>query len=160
MNWAASALMLLTLAPPAVAQVPGKTEPSVIVAPIGEVHLRPGETRKLEVDFRVSQGFHINSAKPNSPLLIPTKLTLGAPKPLEITAVQYPPGEDQSFPFAPNEKLSVYTGDFALTAVLKAPKSAQQSSLHVSGELYYQACDKQACYPPKKTPVEFTVSVK
>lgn len=160
MKQAAVALLVLALALPAVTQMPGKTDPSVIVAPVGEVHLRPGETRKLDLDFRVPANFHINSAKPNSPLLIPTKLTLNAPKPLEIASVQYPPGEEQSFAFAPNEKLSVYTGDFTLTAVLKAPKSAQQASLHVGGELYYQACDKQACYPPKKVPVEFTVSVK
>ncbi len=158
MKFAALALLLLTsyLA----AQAPGTVQPSVEMAPVEEVQLNPGQTAKVELDFRVSANFHINSNKPKSSLLIPTSLKLVAPTPLEIAAIQYPPGEDQSFPFSPNEKLSVYSGDFTIDVVLKAPPLAKNSSFVVGGELYYQACDKNACYPPKKMPVEFNVRLK
>ncbi len=159
MKFALAGCLLVLLASPVLAQLPGTSQPSVLVAPVGDVHLRPGQTAKVELDFRVSPNFHINSSKPNSNLLIPTALTLIAPKPLEIAAIQYPPGEEQSFPFAPNEKLSVYTGDFAIVTVLKIPPHAAASSFHVGGELYYQACDKNACYPPKKVSVDFNVTV-
>ena len=122
--------------------------------------MHPGETRKVELDFRVKSPFHINSNKPHSNLLIPTALNLSTAKPLEIASIQYPAGEDQNFPFSPNEKLSVYSGDFTIFVVLKAPPLAKASSFHVGGELYFQACDKNACYPPKRTPVEFTVQVQ
>ncbi len=158
MRLAASAL--LVLAASLAAQSPGSVQPSVLMAPVEEVHLRPGQTAKVELDFRVDANFHINSNKPKSNLLIPTSLKLVAPKPLEIAAIQYPPGEDQSFPFSPNEKLSVYSGDFEIVALLKAPSSATASRYHVGGELYYQACDKNACYPPKKLPVDFNVAVR
>ena len=154
------ALAALLLASSLAAQSPGTVQPSVEMAPVAEVHLRPGQTAKVALDFRVSANFHINSSKPKSTLLIPTSLKLVAPKPLEIAAIQYPPGEDQSFPFSPNEKLSVYSGDFEIVALLKAPSSATDSRYHVAGELYYQACDKNACYPPKKMPVNFDVRVK
>lgn len=160
MKSALAGLLLVLLASPLVAQLPGTTQPSVLVAPVGDVHLRPGASVKVELDFRVSPNFHINSSKPNSNLLIPTTLTLVTPKPLEIAAIQYPAGEEQSFPFAPDEKLSVYTGDFAIMAVLKIPSNATASSFHVGGNLYYQACDKNACYPPKRVPVDFNVTVK
>jgi hypothetical protein len=154
------ALVVLLLASSLLAQSPGTAQPSVEMAPVGEVHVRPGQTTKVPLDFRVSANFHINSSKPKSPLLIPTSLKLLAPPPLEITAIQYPPGEDQSFPFSPNEKLSVYSGDFEIVALLKVPSSATDSRYHVAGELYYQACDKNACYPPRKMPVDFDVKVK
>ena len=151
---------LLVLASSLAAQSPGTVQPTVLMAPIGEVKLQPGKTAKVELDFRIPANFHINSSKPKSPLLIPTSLKLEASKPLEIAAIQYPPGEDQNFPFSPNEKLSVYSGDFEIVALLKAPASVRNSRYHVSGELYYQACDRNACYPPKHLPVEFDVSVR
>ncbi len=154
------ALAALLLASSLTAQSPGTLQPSVEMAPVGEVHLRPGQTTKIPLDFRVSANFHINSNQPKSTLLIPTSLKLVAPKPLQIAAIQYPPGEDQSFPFSPNEKLSVYSGDFEIVALLKAPSSAGASRYHVAGELYYQACDRNACYPPRKMPVDFDVRVK
>lgn len=153
-------LCLLLLATAVAAQAPGTVQPSVIMAPVRAVQMSPGETRRIELDFRVSSPFHINSNKPHSNLLIPTTLKLVAPKPMEIVGIQYPPGEDQTFPFSPNEKLSVYSGDFTAYVVVKAPTFAKGSSFNVGGELYYQACDKNACYPPKKLAVDFPVSVR
>ena len=151
---------ILLLATSLAAQAPGTVQPSVIMASVQPVRMSPGETRRVELDFRVNSPFHINSNKPHSNLLIPTQLKLAAPKPLDIAAIEYPPGEDQTFPFSPNEKLSVYTGDFAVNVLVKAPPFLSGRSFHVGGELYYQACDKNACYPPKKLAVDFDVSVK
>ena len=150
---------ILLLASSLAAQAPGTVQPSVELAPIGNVRMQPGATRRIELDFRVKSNFHINSNKPKSNLLIPTTLKLVTAKPLEIATIQYPPGEEQSFAFAPNEKLSVYSGDFTIYVVLKAPTYAH-GGFHVGGELYYQACDKNACYPPKRTPVDFDVRVQ
>jgi hypothetical protein len=122
--------------------------------------MHPGATAKIEMDLRVGDGFHINSNRPKSDLLIPTTLKLTAPQPIAVASIQYPPGEDQSFPFAPSEKLSVYSGDFSLSVVLKTAPKAPAGTYTVSGDLRYQACDKRACYPPKSMPVQFQVTVK
>lgn len=151
---------ILLLAASLAAQAPGTVQPSVIMAAVRPVNLNPGETRRVELDFRVSSPFHINSNKPHSNLLIPTTLKLLAPKPLEITSIEYPAGEDQTFPFSPNEKLSVYTGDFTVWVLVRAAPFLKSGSFPVGGELYYQACDKNACYPPKKLAVDFNVNVR
>jgi hypothetical protein len=153
-------MLIFLLASSLMAQAPGTVQPSVDLAPIGNVRMQPGATRRVELDFRVKSGFHINSSKPKSNLLIPTTLKLVAPKPLDVAGIDYPAGEEQSFAFSPDEKLSVYSGDFTIYVVLKAPSFAKGSNFHVGGELYFQACDKSACYPPKKTPVDFNVSVQ
>lgn len=155
----AYSLLTAVLATPAFSQEPGHTVPSVSVAPVGKVHVSPGGTANVEIDFRVGSEFHINSNKPKSELLIPTVLKLGAPEPLSLGTVKYPAGQDVSFPFAPDEKLNVYSGDFSVTAVVKAATKAASGDYPVSGELRFQACDRSACYPPRSIPVKFEVSV-
>ncbi len=153
-------LAVVVLAVQLGAQMPGSVQPSVEMAPVPNVRLHPGATTKVEMDFRVGSNFHINSNAPKSPLLIPTTLKLDAPEGLQVVGVRYPAGEDQSFPFSPNEKLSVYTGDFAIDASLKALPKTKSGTYNVTGELHFQACDRNACYPPKTQPVQFKVTVQ
>src|SRR5262249_33659117 len=138
---------------------PGDVKPSVEMAPVGPVKIQAGGATKVDVAFRVGAGFHVNSNKPHSEFLIPTELKLSSPPQVTVSSVKYPAGQDESFPFAPNENLSVYSGDFTVTAELKAPAKASAGTYPVKGELTYQACDKAACYPPKTMPVQFQVTV-
>jgi len=143
----------------ALAQAPGERQPSVIMAPVGNVQVRAGSTADLVLDFRIGTDFHINSNKPRADYLIPTVLRLSPPEPVAVAEVKYPAGEDMTFPFSPNEKLSVYSGDFSISTVLKAPASATAGTYPVKGELRFQACDRSACYPPRSIPVQFQVTV-
>jgi hypothetical protein len=129
------------------------------MAPVGKVQVRAGGTANVELDFRIGSEFHINSNKPKSDLLIPTALKLNATEPVSVAGLKYPAGQDTSFPFAPNEKLSVYSGDFTITAVVKASAKAASGNYPVAGELRFQACDRSACYPPRSIPVKFEVAV-
>ena len=153
------ATVVLALATLALAQSPGDKQPTVIMAPLGNVHLRAGASINVAMDFRIGSEFHINSHHPKADYLIPTALKLAPPPQITVADVKYPPGEDMSFPFAPNEKLSVYSGDFSINAVLKAPANAAAGNYPVKGELRFQACDRSACYPPHSIPVEFQVTV-
>ena len=71
--------------------------------------------------------------------------------------VKYPAGQDMTFPFSPDEKLSVYSGDFSINTVLKTAANVPAGTYPVKGELRFQACDHSACYPPKTIPVQFQV---
>lgn len=141
------------------AQEPGSRVPSVTLAPVGKVLLKPGGSANVQLDFRVGSDFHINSNQPKSELLIPTVLKLTANAPVSVAGLKYPAGQEVAFPFAPGEKLSVYSGDFSITAVIKAPAKATAGESPISGELRFQACDRSACYPPRSIPVNFVVTV-
>ncbi len=154
--WFALLTLLLTVA---VAGQSAPDQPYVIMAPAGPVQLRPGASTNVPLDFRVGSEYHINSHTPKSPLLIPTVLKLNPPQALTVADVKYPAGQDMSFPFSPDEKLSVYSGDFSITAALKAPANAAPGTYPVKGELRFQACDHSACYPPRSIPVQFQVTV-
>ena len=107
--------------------------------------------------MRVNRGFHVNSNKPNDELLLPTVVHLNPPQGIIIVNIQYPEGEQLALPFMGNDKLSVYSGSFAVTAEVRVPKSAALGTLRVHGEVKYQACDNRQCFPPKTTPLEFDV---
>ena len=134
--------------------------PIVIAVPPEPVALAPGGSTRVELRFRVSPGYHINSSQPRSEFLIPTRLKLSPPAGLMPGSVVYPEGKDLSFVFSPKEKLNVYAGEFLVRAELRALGSAPAGSYRVPGELRYQACNDRACFPPAKLPVEFDVTVR
>lgn len=134
--------------------------PIVIAVPTEPVSVAPGASVRVELRFRVSPGYHINSNKPHADFLIPTRFQLSPPASLTPGSVAYPEGKDLSFTFSPKEKLNVYSGDFTVRAELSALKSAPAGDYKVPGELRYQACNDRACFPPAKLPVEFEVTVR
>jgi hypothetical protein len=154
------AVCLLLLAVLAIAQDgPGRKIPSVTLAPVPITTITRGKPGTVELQFRVGSGFHINSNTPKSEFLIPTALKLDAPTDIVVSGINYPPGVDRSFPFAPDEKLSVYGGDFTLGVVVRPLAHVVPGKYALHGQLKYQACDNAACYPPKQLPVDFEVKV-
>jgi hypothetical protein len=64
-----------------------------------------------------------------------------------------------SFAFAPEEKLSVYSGDFNLSVQVRPLASVLPGKYEIRGRLKYQACDNAQCFPPKQLTVDFEVKV-
>ncbi|HKS76710.1 MAG TPA: protein-disulfide reductase DsbD domain-containing protein [Terriglobales bacterium] len=139
---------------------PGRKVPSVTMAPAAITPVVRGKSTNVDLQFRVGSGFHINSNTPKAEFLIPTALKLTAPTDIVIGKITYPPGEDRSFPFAPDEKLNVYSGDFGVSVAVRPLSTVIPGKYAFHGTLRYQACDNAACYPPKTTPVDFEVKVE
>ena len=154
----AACLAVLFAAHPAIAQTLGKA-PTVSMASIAQVTAPRGEQTMVTMDFRVPPGYHINSNTPKSEFLIPTALKMDLPTDIVFGKIEYPAGEDRSFPFSPDEKLSVYSGDFRITVAVHPLHTVTPGKYEMRGVLRYQACDNAACYPPKNLPVNFEVKV-
>jgi hypothetical protein len=138
---------------------PGKKVPSVTMSPVSLATITRGRSGTVHLNFRVGSGFHINSNTPKSDYLIPTSLKLDAPTDIVVGRVTYPPGHDTSFPFAPDEKLNVYSGEFTLAVLVRPLAHVLPGKYAFHGTLKFQACDNAACYPPKKVPVDFDVKI-
>ena len=133
--------------------------PSVSMAPVGLVTAQRTKQTTIDLDFRVASGFHINSNAPKSEFLIPTALKMDPPTDIALGKTEYPQGKDVSFPFSPDEKLNVYTGDFTIRLTMHPLKSVVPGKYAMRGRLRYQACDNAQCFPPKTLPVSFDVKV-
>lgn len=124
---------------PAIVQFTGPEQTEVIAR----------KSQVVELRFRIQDGYHINSHLPHEKELIPTQLMVVDGDGVNVSAVDFPPGTDTSFAFAPNEKVSVYTG----TVTLRAHLTVAPGGHLLQGALRYQACDVNACMPPRKIPV-------
>jgi hypothetical protein len=133
--------------------------PSVTMAPVPLTTTPRAAQTTVDLNFRVNPGFHINSNVPKSEFLIPTSLKFDLPTDIILGKIGYPAGEDLSFPFSPDEKLSVYSGDFTIGLAVHPLASVVPGKYVMHGVLRYQACDNAACYPPKNLPVSFEVKV-
>jgi hypothetical protein len=136
----------------------GKT-PSVSFAPISVVTAPRAAQTMVDLNFRVAKGFHINSNTPKSEFLIPTNLRMDLPTDIILGKIQYPAGKDLAFPFSPDEKLNVYSGDFTIAVAVHPLHAVQPGKYVMHGVLRYQACDNAQCFPPKTLPVSFDVKV-
>jgi hypothetical protein len=121
-----------------------------------QVSIPAQKSTAVDLHFRVADGLHINSHTPREKSLIATNLAVAETNALKVTGVEFPAGTDYAFSFEPNEKLSVYTGEFAVKAHLTAPTG----NYMLQGLLRYQACDSRSCYPPKTIPVAVDVIAK
>ena len=137
----------------------GAKKSKVTADPVDPVTVQAGKSTDVTMHFKVAPGYHVNSNKPKSDLLIPTSLSLSLPTDILMGDITYPDGKDLSFPFSPDEKLNVYTGDIAITALVRAAKSMPPGRFRVHGNLKYQACDDRACYPPTQVATSFDVKV-
>jgi hypothetical protein len=159
---AATAILACLVGGPIAGQESGATPQGrtfVEFQPLDTVSLTRGVTTPVQFTFHVKSGYHINSSKPLTEELIPSSIGFTPPPDLVIGKVQYPAGQLTSFPFDPTQKLSVYSGDVIIKAVIITQRNAAPGTYTVHGEFKYQACDNNACYPPKKLPVQFDVKV-
>lgn len=139
---------------------PGKTggpSVSLVAAPLPSI-IR-GEPGDVDLRFHIANGYHINSNKPSEEFMIPTALHMEATTDIVIGKINYPAGQDVAFEFAPDQKLSVYSGSFTVGVTVRPLHTVPPGKYAMRGALKYQACDNRACYPPKQLPVEFEVRV-
>ncbi len=121
-----------------------------------QVTVPAGRAALLQLHFRVADGMHINSHAPLQKSLIPTRLAVVEDTGIRVTAVDFPPGAGYSLAMFPKDKLSVYSGEFALRAHLNVPPGEHL----LEAGLHYQACDVNSCQPPQTLPVEIGILAK
>jgi hypothetical protein len=152
-------VLLATVFLAAAGQAQSSGGPSVTVLPPDTVTVKPGKSATVNMSFRVSSGFHINSNKPTQEILIPTTVKLSPPADVLVGKLEYPAGEQLALPFMPEEKLSVYSGTFQVTGVLKTTAAISPGTYRVRGALRYQACSDRQCFPPHTQDFGFDVKV-
>jgi hypothetical protein len=118
-----------------------------------QVSIPAGKSRPVALHFRIHQNLHINSHTPRAEYLIPTVFSVPEVSGVKLAGATYPAGSDFTLPADPDEKLSVYTGDFTIQANMVATPGNHL----VEAKLRYQACDQTQCLPPKTITVPIDV---
>jgi hypothetical protein len=140
-------------------QVPSGKE---VVAPTGYSSFDPvarDSTFQVAVVMKIRPGFHVNAREVTESYLIRTDLRAEAPAGFKVGEVAYPKGTLQTFAFAKNKQLNVYTESVTLHIPVTALPDAPLGSQHLSMKLHYQACSSEICLPPVTLPVDVSLNV-
>jgi DsbC/DsbD-like thiol-disulfide interchange protein len=118
-----------------------------------QVTVAAGKAASVALHFRVKDGLHINSHEPKEEFLIPTVLSVPEASGVRLESAEYPAGKEFTLPVEPKTNLIVYTGEFTIQARFVA----QPGDHMVEAKLRYQACDANACLPPKTITVPIDI---
>jgi hypothetical protein len=118
-----------------------------------QVTLPANKPSTVALHFRIAPGLHINSHTPKDEYLIPTTFSIPEGAGVRLEGASYPAGADFTLPLDPDTKLNVYSGEF----VIQARIVAAAGNHLVEAKLRYQACDNNACMPPKTIVVAMDV---
>ena len=132
------------------------------MAPTAYVSYDPvarGMTFQVAVVLRIRTGFHVNAREVTEDYLIPTDLRAEVPAGFKISDVIYPKGTLQTFAFAKDKPLNVYTDTVTVRLPLTVLPNAPLGPHHLAMKLRYQACSTEICLPPVTKDVETTINV-
>ena len=118
-----------------------------------QVTVPAGKPSEVVLHFRIQPNLHINSHTPRADYLIPTVFSIPESSGVRLATASYPAGSDFTLPVDPSEKLLVYSGEFTIQAHIVATPGDHL----VEAKLHYQACDQNACMPPKTITVPIDV---
>lgn len=133
-------------------QTSKRSQPVAFLYPL-QLSVPAGKPTPVSLTFRVANGLHINSHTPTSKTYIRTELILPSDPQAKLSAVHFPPGSQYAVPAFPQDKLSVYTGEFTVHAKVTATRGNHM----LQAKLRYQACATNSCYPPRTIPVSIDV---
>ncbi len=110
----------------------------------------PGNSYPLLLELVIKEGFHINSAKPLDPALIPTAVTFTASDPaVTVGRITFPEAQLKKFAFA-KDPLSIYEGTIHIASSISFTEGAREP-LTLTAHLQYQACTDVTCLIPIET---------
>jgi hypothetical protein len=163
-HFAAAVLFLLLAA--SLALAPAANSQSVsgkdVLAPTAYVSFDPvarGMAFQVAVVLKIRPGFHVNAREVTYDYLIPTDLKAEVPSGFKMANVIYPKGTLQTFTFAKDKPLNVYSDSVTVRLPLSALPDAPLGAQHLAMKLRYQACNSEICLPPVTKDVEVTINV-
>ena len=141
---------------------PQATSGKDVVAPTAYVSYEPvarGQSFEVAVVMKLRPGFHVNAREVTFDYLIPTDLRAEVPAGFKMGDVIYPKGKLETFTFAKDKPLNVYSDTATLFLPLAALPSAPLGPQHLTMKLRYQACSTEICLPPVTKDVDATINV-
>jgi hypothetical protein len=134
---------------------PTRTEPVTARMQASRETLRAGDAFELLVRVRIAGEHHIYALNSAQKPFIPTTLKLVMPDGVEAT-------EDWSAPQPGQGKdgEKIYTDTILFRRPMKLRTGVHDDKLSFSGELRYQACTGELCWPPGTIALSTTVSVQ
>src|SRR5262249_8982567 len=111
--------------------------------------LPAGKSCRIAVFVDIDQGWHINTNPPKPKIVIPTELTIQSKGGIKLHDVKYPSASRKLQVPGNDSEQDVYEKQVVIYGVLDVPKNLTSENEEMEIDVRYQACNDQACDPPK-----------
>ncbi len=135
---------------------------AIVSAATNAVDVTAGGSAEASVRLIIAEGFHIHANPPSLPNLIPTELKIEASETdagITTGTPVYPSSITKKFEFS-EQPLKVYEGEAIIKLPVRVAASATKGAHQLRAKLRTQACDNQACYPPRTIETFIPVNVR
>lgn len=134
---------------------PSRTEPVTARMDASRKTLGAGEAFELLVRVRIIGGSHIYPLNQAEKPFVPTTLQLTLPSGIEVTGDWLAPEPSRA---KGGEK--VYTEAVVFRRPLKIRSAAATGRVSLKGELHYQVCTAEVCWPPKTISLSTAITIE
>lgn len=118
-----------------------------------------GRTVQGSIAVDIPAGYHINASRPLEKFLIPTQVTVEAPRGIRVGPVNYLRAVLRNFKFSRN-KVSVYEGRATMRFNVTVPRNFAKGSVELKARVRYQSCNDEVCFPPQTREVSLWLNVE
>ena len=155
------ALLLLLLLPAALYSNPRPQSASdvSVAGSIAPDKVKKGRVVKASVVVDIPKGLHVQSSKPLDKYLVATKLDVETPSGMKVGPISYPRAVMRNLKFSKGA-VAVYEGRAVLRFNVTVPANYGGSSGEIKGKLRFQACNDEACFPPRTSEVKMWLNVE
>lgn len=115
------------------------------------------DTIKLALKVKINPKYHINSYKPNDEAFIKTEVTSKSSDLINVSSF-FPPHKMYKFAFSETE-IPVYENEITIGMNFLLKEGTKDGEISIPIEFSYQACDANACYPPKTLKGDIKVNI-
>jgi thiol:disulfide interchange protein len=128
------------------------------LTPLVETDAAPGAPVRAALQVRIPERFHVQSDAPRDPTLIPTVLSVDAPRGITVKEIVFPKATEFA-QIGQSQPLLVFENEFTIGVEFTVDATVPTGRLDVPGRLRYQACDDRLCYAPANADVLWTLNV-
>jgi thiol:disulfide interchange protein DsbD len=121
--------------------------------------IKKGSSARASVTIEIPQNLHVQSNRPLDKFLIPTKLDIQAPQGVKVGPITYPRAVSRRLGFS-KQPVAVYEGKAILRFNVTVPPNYGSSSAELRGNLRFQACNNDSCFPPVNREVKLWLNVE
>jgi hypothetical protein len=134
---------------------PSAHDPVTVALATDPAQVKPGGIFQVLLRARVADGYHIYAATPRSKTFTGTSISLKLPDGVESVSNWSTPAA-----ISASDGELIFTNSVTFSRSLKVNAEAASGPLSFTGELRFQACNDQLCWPPKTIPFSATLTVQ
>ena len=122
-------------------------------------NIKKGKAVQASILVEIPAGLHLQSNKPLDKFLVPTKLEVVTPAGMKVGRISYPRAIIRQLKFS-KTPVAVYEGKVLIRFTVSVPSGYSGGSGDIKGNLRFQACNDDSCFPPINREVKMWLNVE